>query len=68
MTGGVFSVALSVAFPRPGVTWRLALWSPDFPHPFQPKLECSCIAPTSDWKVLGKGGNSNWSICCDGWM
>jgi len=48
MTGGVFSVALSVAFPRPGVTWRLALWSPDFPHPFQPKLECSCIAPTSD--------------------
>jgi len=23
--GGVFSVALSVAFLRPGVTWRLAL-------------------------------------------
>ena len=34
--GGVFSVALSVAFPsrrtRPGVTWQPALWSPDFPR------------------------------------
>jgi len=32
--GGMFSAALSVGLRRPGVTWRPALWSPDFPpHP-----------------------------------
>src|SRR5690554_2134606 len=31
--GGIFSVALSVGLRLPGVTWRLALWSPDFPLP-----------------------------------
>ncbi len=31
--GGVLSVALSVALRRPGVTWRSALWSSDFPRP-----------------------------------
>ena len=30
-TGGIFSVALSIGFRRPGVTWHSALWSPDFP-------------------------------------
>lgn len=30
-TGGIFSVALSVGLRLPGVTWHLALWSPDFP-------------------------------------
>jgi len=30
--GGLFSVALSVASRRPGVTRRHALWSPDFPR------------------------------------
>jgi len=29
--GGIFSVALSVGSRPPGVTWHLALWSPDFP-------------------------------------
>lgn len=29
--GGIFSVALSVGFHLPGVTWHPALWSPDFP-------------------------------------
>src|SRR5690606_34674494 len=29
--GGVLSVALSVGSRPPGVTWRPALWSPDFP-------------------------------------
>jgi hypothetical protein len=29
--GGLFSVALSVGSHLPGVTWRLALRSPDFP-------------------------------------
>jgi hypothetical protein len=32
--GGLLSVALAVGSRRPGVTWHLALWSPDFPrHP-----------------------------------
>ncbi len=29
--GGLFSAALSVGSRPPGVTWRLTLWSPDFP-------------------------------------
>lgn len=29
--GGIFSVALSVDFHLPGITWHFALWSPDFP-------------------------------------
>jgi hypothetical protein len=29
--GGLLSVALSVGSHPPGVTWRSALWSPDFP-------------------------------------
>jgi hypothetical protein len=32
LTGGFFSVALSVAFRRPGVTWQPTLWSSDFPR------------------------------------
>ena len=32
-TGGLFSVALSIAFRRPGVTWQSALRSSDFPRP-----------------------------------
>jgi len=31
MTGGIFSVALSVGLRPPGVTWHPAQWSPDFP-------------------------------------
>ncbi len=30
--GGLLSAALSVGFHPPGVTWRSALWSPDFPR------------------------------------
>ena len=29
--GGIFSVALSIGFHLPGVTWHSVLWSPDFP-------------------------------------
>src|SRR3712207_5064772 len=32
LTGGLFSVALSVAFRRPGVTWQSTRWSSDFPR------------------------------------
>jgi hypothetical protein len=36
-SGGLFSVALSVALRRPGVTWQPTLWSSDFPrHPLGP--------------------------------
>src|SRR3954468_21443907 len=30
--GGLFSVALSVALRRPGVTWQSTRWSSDFPR------------------------------------
>jgi len=29
--GGLLSAALSVGSRPPGITWRLVLWSPDFP-------------------------------------
>jgi len=29
--GGIFSVALSLSFHLPGVTWFFFQWSPDFP-------------------------------------
>ena len=41
-SGGILSVALAVDSRPPGVTWHLALWSPDFPH--QNKFQCDCLA------------------------
>ncbi len=41
-TGGIFSVALSMGSRPPGVTWHLALWSPDFP----PRLRGATVWPT----------------------
>ncbi len=38
--GGFLSVALSVGSRLPGVTWHLALWSPDFPPPRNLKSDC----------------------------
>src|SRR5690606_8803785 len=35
--GGLLSVALAVALRRPGVTWRPALWSSDFPRSGLPR-------------------------------
>ena len=40
--GGMFSVALSVGSRRPGITWRPALRSPDFP----PRLRAATVQPT----------------------
>ncbi len=34
------SVALSVGLRRPGVTWHLALWSPDFPRRAYARRDC----------------------------
>ncbi len=36
----LFSVALSIGLRLPGVTWRLALWSPDFPLPCMQGSDC----------------------------
>ncbi len=44
--GGMFSVALSVGSRPPGVTWRLALWSPDFPPRGDPSPGDPDDAPT----------------------
>src|SRR5690606_34620611 len=38
------SVALSVGSRRPGVTWHLALWSPDFPR--HPRKDDATVWPT----------------------
>ena len=42
--GGLLSVALSVGSRRPGVTWPLALRSPDFPPP--PRTAAAIAWPT----------------------
>ena len=34
--GGLFSVALSVALPRPAVSWHSALWCPEVPPGLKP--------------------------------
>ena len=40
--GGFLSVALSVGSHPPGVTWRFALWSPDFPPPATHRTPKQC--------------------------
>jgi hypothetical protein len=42
--GGIFSVALSMGSRPPGVTWHLALWSPDFPP---------CLRRATAWPTPG---------------
>ena len=42
--GGIFSAALSVGSRPPGVTWHLALWSPDFPLALRPAIAQSSSA------------------------
>ena len=46
VTGGLFSVALSVALRRPGVTWQSALWSSDFPRP-RAEAAAATVRPTT---------------------
>ena len=48
LTGGIFSVALSIDSRLPGVTWHPALWSPDFP----PRKRGDCLADSGiDYKA-----------------
>src|SRR5690606_9167869 len=45
VAGGILSAALSVGFRLPGITWRLALCSPDLPlGPFYEKGQSDCPA------------------------
>src|SRR5512143_2281798 len=49
--GGLLSVALSVGSRRPGVTWHLALWSPDFPRSTCAPRDCLAdSAATVTWQ------------------
>ncbi len=52
--GGLLSVALSVGSRPPGVTWRLALGSPDFP----PRLRAAVVWPTPARMVRAAGHGS----------
>jgi hypothetical protein len=45
--GGLLSVALSVGSRPPGVTWRPALWSPDFPPQAHPMHFCMTAQPAA---------------------
>ncbi len=49
--GGIFSVALSMGSRPPGVTWRPARWSPDFP----PRFEKSITAVVWPTLTFSKG-------------
>jgi len=44
------SVALSVGLRRPGVTWHLALWSPDFPR--HPRRDDATVWPAPPVHIL----------------
>ncbi len=51
--GGLFSVALSVGSRRPGVTWHLALWSPDFPR----RIAATRLSwPAPPWRIVSQRG------------
>ncbi len=50
--GVFFSVALSVASPRPAVSRHSALWSPDFPHAVADTRPSS---PLHQWILAGNG-------------
>ena len=41
--GGIFSAALSVGSRPPGITWHLALWSPDFPPAIYMAGDCPVV-------------------------
>src|SRR3989441_4199830 len=62
--GGLFSVALSVASRRPGVTWRSALWSSDFPRvaPVAGHPRPSAPPLPTGGKVPGARGRGQGSI------
>ncbi len=50
--GGLLSVALSVDSRPPGVTWRSALWSPDFPPLIFTSSDCSANSAADCTRLL----------------
>jgi len=46
-SGGMLSVALAVGSRPPGVTWRPALWSPDFPLLAPKETNSDCPADSA---------------------
>lgn len=55
--GGLFSVTLSVASRRPGVTRHRALWSPDFPRAVphgRPAASSPSAAPWTVYTFMGR--------------
>ena len=55
--GGIFSVALSVGLHLPGVTWRPALRSPDFPLKNQRSSDQLMIIINSLFKIMNLSEN-----------
>ncbi len=53
--GGLLSVALSVGLHPPGITWRSALWSPDFPH-----LKSVTLQSAIAWLTFGYRLTQHW--------
>ncbi len=51
--GGLLSAALSVGLRRPGVTWHLALWSPDFPRRAYARRDCPADSAAGLYAGLG---------------
>ena len=66
--GGLFSAALSVGSPRPGITWPTALRSPDFPLPMTaatpwPTHHCSRSRPNGPHKMPSRAPASEPQAC-----
>ena len=52
--GGVFSVALSVALPRPAVSRHSALWSPDFPPRMPYAIRGDCLSDLYESRIIAQ--------------
>jgi len=62
--GGLFSVALSVDSRLPGVTWRFALWSPDFPLYLTSKYsDCLINSRAKAYEIVVKQARAYSCLC-----
>ena len=58
----LFSVALSVGSRLPGVTWRSALWSPDFPPPSCEGSDCPIDSPARRVTIVSGQNKTQASV------
>jgi len=65
-TGGLFSVALSVAFRRPGVTWQSTRWSSDFPRDARRRSRPSRSASAEEYNGREGEGANGRAVGMDG--